>query len=246
MEDNTRINTLPEVKKDVYSKLATFRKQYANIQLSPEEISSLQEFMEARSLGVNASVAMICTDDECPFKATCWFYQHGKAPKGETCPIEAEMIAYHTQAFIREFNVNPDNHSELMLIQELVELLIYDTRLSQILASPGQSDLASAKPIFSALGDLEYEYDEHWALKMKERIKNRRMKILEALNATRKEKWKVERDIMKMKSSNDESDAGGYSQVVNKLTRLIKEVKKAEKAKIQEVFFEEIKEGESK
>jgi len=243
--DNNK-TSLPAVRQSedkIFDKLSSLRNRY-NITLTPEEVSSLKDYYAQKSIGINANVAIICKGEDCPFKEGCWFWENKKLPLGKQCPIETELIIYHTTKLIEEFNVNENNHSELMLIQELVELLIYEMRLSYILSHPEHAMLFSSKPIFSALGDVEYEEDVHWAMKLKEKIKNRKMKILESLNATRKEKWKVERDMLKALKNKETSTDGSYSGLVIKLKKLMNDIKKFEEHMPEEAIFEEIRKSD--
>ena len=50
-------------------------------------------------------------------------------------------MAYWTAKYMDEFDVDPDNQSEVSLITEIAELDIYDYRCPMILSQPGNAEL---------------------------------------------------------------------------------------------------------
>jgi hypothetical protein len=129
----------------------------------------------------------------------------GKVPVGRKCPLETELMAFWTARYMKEFEVDPEIHSEVSMITELAELDIYDVRASMILSRPECAELtkdvvvgvdSEGKPI------VNKEINKAWELK--ERVKKRKQKILESLVGTRKEKYK--RDAaLKRRSEKDPS-----------------------------------------
>jgi hypothetical protein len=139
------------------------------------------------------------------FAQECPFVEIAKVPVGRKCPIEVELMAFWTTRYMQEFEVDPENHSEVGMITELVELDIYDLRASMILSRPECAELTKdivvgvdreGKPIVLK--------EVHKAWELKERVKKRKQKILESLVGTRKEKYK--RDAaLKRRSEKDPS-----------------------------------------
>jgi len=167
---------------------------YGDIKLTAEEAKSLAVQMKNMTTGVNSVVPLRCVADSCPFKDTCWFFENDKAPVGKPCPIEFQLLKYHTQRFIEEFNCDVNDHSEVLLIQELSELIVYEMRVTKKLANDA-TDLKGVVIKFSPDGIPMEEETVHWAWTLKDSIKSRRMKILQSLNATRKEKAAINKNI---------------------------------------------------
>ena len=214
------------------------KETYGDITLTPEEAHSLTNTYRKLSTGVNAVVPLTCVAEKCPFKNTCWYFQNGKAPIGKPCLVERDLLNYHTQRFFEEFNVHVEDHSEVMLIQELAELIIYEMRVSHVLADPNNASLFGIKISFSKQGDEIQEEVIHWAWEVKEKIKNRRMRLLDALNATRKAKIAVDKVLNKNKGNGDNS----YHAMIKNFKELMNKSRET-----QEIPFTEIKnEGEGK
>jgi len=171
-----------------FENLTINREKYKDIVLTREEATSLSLSYRNLATGVNSVVPLICTAEKCPFNNDCWYYEHGKAPIGRRCLVEYDLLAFHTKRFMEELDVDPTNHTELMLVQELSELIIYEMRLNNTLAKPENATLMGFRTKFSPDGEVIEEEVEHWALGVKDKIKAKRIKILDLLMATRKSK----------------------------------------------------------
>ena len=128
-----------------------------------------------------------------------------KVPVGRKCPIEVELMAFWTSRYMSEFEVNPENYSEVGMITELAELDIYDLRASMILARPECANMTKDVVVgVDREGKPIVNKEVHKAWELKERVKMRKQKILESLVGTRKEKYK--RDAaLKRRSEKDPS-----------------------------------------
>ena len=192
-------------------------KMFDFLQLDPEEYGYIvltaedARRVDGRLIGVKwggaaAKVPLMCGGEEiCPFVDDCPFVEIGKVPVARKCPIEVELIAYWTAKYMEEFGVDPDNQSEVSMITELAELDIYDCRCSMILSQPDNAELTQQIVVgVDAEGRAIYNEDVHKAWELKERVKKRKDKILEALVGTRKEKYR--RDAaLKKRSEEDPS-----------------------------------------
>jgi len=167
---------------------ATSKEQYGEILLTRGEAERLSMSYKKTATGVNSAVPLTCMGNDCPFANNCIYVEMDKAPLGKPCKVEADLLNFHTTRFVNEFDVNVNDHSEIMLIQELSELIIMETRVTAVLAHPDNARLFGIRVSIAADGTPLEEEVEHWAWGTKEKIKNRRMKILESLNATRKAK----------------------------------------------------------
>jgi len=199
-----------------FDKITIARDQYGEIALTPDEAIKLKRAYSTMTTGINSSVPLICRAEQCPFAQSCIHVELENAPIGRQCPIELELLYYHTRKFIEEFDVPMDRHSEVMLVQELAELIIYETRVTKTLAKSEFGDLRGERVKFSPDGEEFREDTEHWAFGVKERIKTRRMKILDALNATRKNKaaQKAIEDAVNLETKDYTSRA---NSIMNKL-----------------------------
>jgi len=181
--------------------------EYGHILLTAEEARKVHYRLQGVKWGGTAAkVPLHCGGEKiCPFAQECPFVEISKVPVGRKCPIEVELMTFWTSRYMQEFEVDPENHSEVGMITELVELDIYDLRASMILARPECADMT--KEVVVAV-DVEgkpiVNKEVHKAWGLKERVKKRKQKILESLVGTRKEKYK--RDVaLKRRSEIDPS-----------------------------------------
>lgn len=212
-----------------FDKLSLDRQRYAHVKLTPEEAFRVSGTMRHLTTGVNSRVPLICPGNEkCPFSSQCVYAEMGKEPIGLPCLLERDLLQYHSVRFMEEFAVDPQDHSEVLLIQELSELIIYEMRLSMTLANYQNAELFTTRTFFDQDGNPQIEEKVHWAWDVKERIKNKRMKILEALNATRKQKTRGE------ELDKDQQSYGSWiNGVTSKLDVIIK------RSQAEEVRYEQ-------
>jgi len=145
------------------------------------------------------------------------------------CPIEASLMKTWTEGYLNEFGVDPNNLSELSLVQELAELDIYDRRATFLLSQVDMTQentqlgqlLMQDQPVgVDTEGNAIYQTQIHQAWELKERLKTRKLRILEALVGTRKEKYK--RDAaMKQKTTSDPSSE--MAEIRKKLEKMREE-----------------------
>ena len=173
------------------AKLAPQYDRYSEIQLSEEEVKKVKASMASMTAGVNAAVPLTCSGNSCAFKNTCPFYQINKAPIGRPCLVESQLIEYWTAEYLDEFDVNPNKITEMHMVSELAELNIYEMRITKYIAENHQTLLQEVVTGIDSAGNIITNLDISKSFDLKERIKKQRMKVLEALMATRKENIKV-------------------------------------------------------
>lgn len=159
-----------------------------DIVLTKEEALKLRNTYAGIRVGLNSVVPMICSGNKCPFKSTCVFFEIGKHPLGKRCPVETEFLRDATVRLLNEFQVDPENYTELMLVQELAEILVYERRATMTLSKEENAELYGEHVAYDKEGNEIVTEVIHWAVDLKEKYKTRRLKILSALNATRKDK----------------------------------------------------------
>ena len=205
------------------AKLSIDAEKYGNIVLTQEEATQVMKQMKRMTSGVNSVVALRCTGDMCAFKNSCVYYEIGKPPLGKSCLVEAQLIEYWTAQYFEEFNVDPSRVTEVHLISELAELDIYEMRVTKYLAENHPTLLQEMMTGVDAAGNVISNLDISRAFDLKERLKKQRMKVLEALMATRKEKIKA---VSVVSGSTD--TATKIAELKDKLDRLHRDVSNVE------------------
>lgn len=173
---------------DFFTNLEIDREKYGDIMLTADEARSLATTYRKLSTGMNAVTPLTCGGNLCPFSKSCWYHEHGKAPIGKPCLVEYDLLNFYTKKFMEEYDVKPEDFSEMLLIGELAETIVLEMRPTKVLSEPGNARMNGLQTKFSPQGDEIQEEVIHWAFELKERLKSRRMKILDALMGTRKSK----------------------------------------------------------
>ncbi len=169
---------------------------YQNMNFTEEEVKALTYSMKRQSSGINSAVPIRCTGDTCPFKVSCPYMAIGKPPLMKPCLVESQLIHYWTEQYIDEFNVDPANITELHMVSELAEFNVYEMRVTKYLAENHPTLLQDIVVGVDANGNVIENQDVSKAFELKDRIKKNRMKVLEALMATRKERLKVVSEVI--------------------------------------------------
>lgn len=188
------LNENGEISKTDFFKFLDLKntEDYADITLTAEEADKFRKSIQAMSTGVQAVVPLRCPGkDICKFASHCELAKMNKAPVGRMCLPEAELITFFRKKFITEYEVIPSNATDMGLVNELAELEIYEMRCNMSLSKPEAQDLTQEDMVgASNTGEPLYQKKVHVSWEIKERIKVRKMKLLEALVGTRKEKYK--------------------------------------------------------
>ena len=124
----------------------------------------------------------------------CPYYQIGKAPVGRDCLVEVMLAEYWTERYIEDLNIDPNSISEVHYLSRLVEISILEERLGKYI-SIHQPDLMM--DVITAVDDNGNEITNQTSsisFDQKERLDKQKMKILESLSSTRKEKLKIQKE----------------------------------------------------
>ena len=213
-----------ENREKFFENLETDIDRYDKFEITEEQKNEVLKVYKKYSTGLSAMVPLDCTGSQCPFAESCPYEMQDIAPIGEPCKLEYDMTVFYTRQFMDEFDVDPNDYSEVMLISELVELLIYETRANKILAKPDNAEFVKEIDIVTPKGELGKTEIIHNAWNVKERIKSRRMKILDSLAATRKEKIKIAQMMGEAKSESTVTRT--MNDLRNKLADLTRELQK--------------------
>jgi hypothetical protein len=148
----------------------------------------------------------------------CPYYEINAHQIGEDCLVEAQLIEFYTAKFIEEFAIDPNSITEVHLISRLVEITIYEIRMTQYLKLNDQDLMADFVTGTDLNGGAITNKGASIALDVQEKLSRQKMKILESLNGTRERKTKI---LLETKSTERDSS---LSDLRNKLDRLAQEI----------------------
>lgn len=214
-------------KKEFLDKLEVDHDRYVDLKFSEKEVSVIKKRMNASSAGVSSAVPMICMGSSCPFANSCVYIELDKAPLGRECLIEAQLISYWVEQYMEEFDVQASRPSEVHLVSELAELNAYEMRITKYLADKNPTLLQDYETT-NSMGDTITNKEVSKAFEVKERLKKNRMRILEALMATREKRAKI---AVHLASQGGES-TNKFADLAERMTQLKKDMETIKKAKL--------------
>jgi len=192
---------------------------YSDIEYTVEEGKRIAQHLRKMKTGHTAMVPMTCSP-KCPFRLRCVLFQMDKAPFGRACPIETNLIKEWTMNYFNDYEVDPNNFTEVGIINELAEIEVYLWRLSQTLAKPENAELIEENVVgFSPDGQPLTTKQLSSALAAKESLYNRRSKLIKLMVGDRQEKYKREA-ALKVRDDNDPSSSmADLKSRIQKLSR---------------------------
>jgi hypothetical protein len=178
---------------------------YTDLEFTPEQAQKVHSHLLKLSTGASAMTPMYCGGDMCPFKERCVFWQMGKAPIGKQCLVEVELMKTWVTDYMEEFDVDPNVSTEVAYVNELAELQILEMRINMNLSKAVNAELIVENTIgVDRDGDPIMQKQISPFMEMKERIANRRSKIIKLMVGDRQEKYKKEA-ALKVKLEDDPS-----------------------------------------
>lgn len=165
---------------------------YSNVELTAEEATTFKNTVMRLKYGVSAAIPLLCSGPKC-LHQICPFHTSKKYPLTKQCPVEFRLIQTLTQGYIEDLGVDPDNASEMTLVNKLVECDIIELRANSGLSGGNDEEAGTLlKTIISESdnGTHKEEVKLHPLLEAKEKMTRIKMNILDAFVATRREKYK--------------------------------------------------------
>lgn len=163
--------------------------------------------------GLYSGIPIVCKGSSCPYRQTCWI-DNADLEVGGRCPIEIGAILDRFESYINELGIEPDSAVDLSLLKDIIDIEIMMLRADNSLAISGdfiEQVVAGA----DNKGRPLIKPELHKAFEAKSKLRSERIKLLNQLNSTRKDKKeesKVKTDpssvaaqlLMKMKKLHEE------------------------------------------
>lgn len=205
---------------------------YDHITFTPEEANRIHNHLMKLSTGSAAMTPMYCGGPKCPFADRCPLQQVNKAPIGKQCIIEVQLIRDWIMKYFEEFDVDPNNFTEVSYINELADIMVQDMRLNMILAKPENATMLMDQVVgVDSEGDPIVQKQISPYMQVKEQLANRRSKIIKLMVGDRQEKYKKEA-ALKVRLDSDPSSQ--MAAMRNKLESLKRELDSVAKQVVQE------------
>ena len=182
------------------------------------------------TIGVSAAMPMLCAGGaRCP-NQRCPFNIDKHWPLGEPCPIESNLIQVWTKSYVEDIGIDPSHITEMILVNKLVESDIIDYRANLGLSGGKDEEAQTLLKTTIIEGDKSTSESVgiHPLLEAKERAHRDRLKTLESLAVTRREKYKRAAALKK----GEDSDVSKHLSTLNKT---IEQFKKSSHKAIEDI-----------
>lgn len=170
--------------------------------------------------GMFAGVPILCKKDKCPYKSTCYLSEKDRE-EGERCPIEISAIITRFDMWCKHFDIDSSTEyiksSDLVdasLIKDLVDLEVQTLRAENRIAISGDFIGETVKSVDNK-GNAYYEDTVSPEAEFKLSLMEKRYKVLQLLNSTRKDK-----DEGKRKENVSSEAISVFKSIENKLDKL--------------------------
>ena len=191
---------------------------YDDIELDPKEAKKIHTHLQKLSTGATAMVPLYCAGNQCPFAHACPLVEINKAPLGRQCILEVQLLKEWTLRYFKEYEVDPSSFTEIGYINELAEIEILLNRLNMNLAKPEHAELVIDQVAhISHDGTPILQKQLSPFMEQKERLYNRRSKVVKLMVGDRQERYKKEA-ALKVKIDQDPSSQMAHMR--NKLEAL--------------------------
>lgn len=162
------------------------------ITLTPKEAKRLVCYIGALRHGFSASVPMICLGEQCPYCLKCPLGTNNNYPIGKDCPIEGTLREVWHNDYVHELGVDPESKVDGALVGDLVFWEILEKRASEELARKPeimQKNVAGFQNTPEGLKPV-YKDEMNQIIHFLEKAQRQKLKIMNALIATREAKSK--------------------------------------------------------
>jgi hypothetical protein len=191
---------------------------YDDIELTAKEAQNFTNHVKRMKTGMSAFLPKLCPGrSKCHLKERCPF---NKPPISRACPLEVGLIKSKTREYIDTLDIDPGSPYEMSLIDRLVELDVFEYRANLGLATIEDQNLIRIEFQETKSGQLVENAMVNPYITAKEGFHRKRMNLLEALVATRKEEYKKAAQLKK-------KDSDGISSQLSDVRSLIEKMNKA-------------------
>lgn len=150
-----------------------------------EKIKAAMKSLRTLEHGAHALTPMFCKGDSCSYKHQCPLIKAGiRDMIGSPCPIEGHLLNLWSGKYITDLKIDENNLVETNLAGELAKLDIYSMRVNNRLA---YEDFISKQVVaINEEGQPQYRDELHVAAQWEDMLSRRKLRLLDALLATRR------------------------------------------------------------
>lgn len=185
-------------KTDFWDVAAGSMDDYSDLRYPPEVAQRINKHLAGLKTGMSAAVPIVCGGHICPFIERCPLngLPESQFPLKRQCIVERELVLHLKRQYIEELQVDPLSQTELSIVDILVAIDIYMYRANVRLAVGEDGEWGKNLLREETVGVVPIQNREltkviiHPIVELIDRMFSRKMKILDSMVATRREKWK--------------------------------------------------------
>jgi len=183
------------------------------LQLTEKEALRIQKHLQKLSTGSFAMVPIFCGGtDFCPFAERCPLSQIGKSPVGKVCILESQLLKEWAIRYFEEYDVDPENFTEIGYVNELAEIEIRLMRINMSLAKPGNAEMIIDQTVgVNREGLPVVQKQISPFIEIREKLLARKSKIIKLMVGDRQEKYKKEAAL----KQRDDSDTSSQQALLH-------------------------------
>lgn len=185
--------------------------------LTPNEVKSLQQFQTALVImGQAAGGALVCPGNQvgvaeasqCPYAAKCEMLKRSKAPAGELCPIEREILLARFTGWCSTIGADPKalREDQRSVVSELTWIDVQEQRCTNILSRGEAARLTqmNVKDSNPETGEwISWERVIHSNSALLESLHTRKRMIMKEWMLTPEQKFKAAKAMGKLGNNDD-------------------------------------------
>lgn len=160
--------------------------------LTPKEVKRLVLYINTLKHGFSATAPMICLGEQCPYSKKCPLGTNNNYPIGKECLIEGTLLEMWYNDYVKELGVDPESKVDGALVGDLVFWEILEKRATEELANKPeilQKTVAGFQNTPEGLKPV-YKDEMNQIINFLEKAQRQKLKIMNALIATRESKAK--------------------------------------------------------
>lgn len=140
-------------------------------------------------------------------------------PVGRKCLVEVSLLNEWTKLYIQEYEINPHNFTEFQMVRELAEVELLLWRLNNNIAKPENAELTQNTIVgFDKQTSEPLTRTEVSSIfEAKERLSNRKSKLIKLMVGDRQEKYKKEAATKSVTDSDPSISAAKLRGKIDKL-----------------------------
>jgi hypothetical protein len=149
-------------------------------------------YISALKHGFSATAPMLCLGEQCPYSAKCPLGTNNNYPIGKECPVEGTLLEIWHGDYVKELGVDPESKVDGALVGDLVFWEILEKRATEELAKKPeivQKNVAGFQNTADGLKPV-YRDEMNQVINFLEKAQRQKLKIMNALIATREAKAK--------------------------------------------------------